>query len=42
MVRLFFLILSGRQDREYPIKGSLGGWNAFVNAKRKNNVLKED
>jgi hypothetical protein len=28
-----------RQDREYPTKGSLGGWKAFVNAKRKKDVL---
>jgi hypothetical protein len=39
MVHLFFLALPGRQDREYPTKGSLGGSNAFVNAKRKKTVL---
>jgi hypothetical protein len=39
MVHLFLLTLPGKQDREYPTKGSLGGYNGFVNAKRKNLVL---
>jgi hypothetical protein len=39
MVHLFLLALPGKQDREYPTKGSLGEYNAFVNAERNNFVL---